>query len=105
MSNDQLININGFSLLGKSNEEAMQILREAIQVETMAGHIQLTISRKKKIMSSSDINQVHMMKEIATFDDQINNDKKADEINSNKNYLNENNKSEFISYNLSGLEK
>ena len=63
------------------------------------------ISRKKKIMSSSDINQVHMMKEIATFDDQINNDKKADEINSNKNYLNENNKSEFISYNLSGLEK
>lgn len=46
--NDQLININGFSLLGKSNEEAMQILREAMLVETKPGHIQLTISRKIK---------------------------------------------------------
>ena len=46
--NDQLININGFSLLGKSNEEAMQILREAMQVETRPGFIQLTVSRKLK---------------------------------------------------------
>ena len=46
--NDQLININGFSLLGKSNEEAMQILREAILVETLPGHIQLSVSRKRK---------------------------------------------------------
>ena len=52
-SNDQLININGFSLLGKSNEEAMQILREAMQVETMPGYIQLTISRKRKHISSN----------------------------------------------------
>lgn len=46
--NDQLININGFSLLGKSNEEAMLILREAMQVESKPGHIQLTVSRKLK---------------------------------------------------------
>ena len=46
--NDQLININGFSLLGKSNEEAMMILREAMQVESRPGHIQLTVSRKSK---------------------------------------------------------
>ncbi len=47
-ANDQLININGFSLLGKSNEEAMLILREAMQVESKPGHIQLTVSRKCK---------------------------------------------------------
>lgn len=44
--NDQLININGFSLLGKSNEEAMTILREAMMVESRPGHIELTVSRK-----------------------------------------------------------
>jgi C-terminal processing protease CtpA/Prc len=47
-ANDQLININGFSLLGKSNEEAMLILREAMQVESRPGHIQLTVSRKTR---------------------------------------------------------
>ena len=46
--NDQLININGFSLLGKSNEEAMLILREAMQVESRPGYIELTVSRKIK---------------------------------------------------------
>lgn len=52
--NDQLININGFSLLGKSNEEAMLILREAMQVESRPGHIELTVSRKIKIDSKND---------------------------------------------------
>ncbi len=47
--NDQLININGFSLLGKSNEEAMLILREAMQYESTPGHIELTVSRKIKL--------------------------------------------------------
>lgn len=47
-ANDQLININGYSLLGKSNEEAMLILREAMQVESRPGHIELTVSRKVK---------------------------------------------------------
>lgn len=47
-ANDQLININGFSLLGKSNEEAMLILREAMQVESRPGYIELTVSRKIK---------------------------------------------------------
>lgn len=51
--NDQLININGFSLLGKSNEEAMLILREAMQVESRPGHIELTVSRKKKPLSQT----------------------------------------------------
>lgn len=45
-ANDQLININGFSLLGKSNEQAMGILREAMTVESKPGHIELTVSRK-----------------------------------------------------------
>lgn len=44
--NDQLISINGYSLLGKSNEEAMAILREAMMVESKPGHIELTVSRK-----------------------------------------------------------
>ena len=44
--NDQLVNINGFSLLGKSNEDAMLILREAMMVESKPGHIELTVSRK-----------------------------------------------------------
>ncbi len=48
-ANDQLININGFSLLGKSNEEAMLILREAMQVESRPGFIQLTVSRKVRV--------------------------------------------------------
>jgi C-terminal processing protease CtpA/Prc len=46
--NDQLLNINGFSLLGKSNEEAMLILRDAMQIESRPGHIDLTVSRKIK---------------------------------------------------------
>lgn len=60
--NDQLININGFSLLGKSNEEAMLILREAMMVESKPGHIELTVSRKLKCstvaLTSSVINTV-----------------------------------------------
>ncbi|RMZ98648.1 partitioning defective 3 -like protein [Brachionus plicatilis] len=52
--NDQLININGFSLLGKSNEEAMLILREAMQVESRPGHIELTVSRKIKSEAKND---------------------------------------------------
>ena len=53
-ANDQLININGFSLLGKSNEEAMMILREAMQVESRPGHIELTVSRKAKVTKSEE---------------------------------------------------
>jgi partitioning defective protein 3 len=46
--NDQLIKINGISLLNKSNEEAMQILRESMQVESSKpGHIELVVTRKK----------------------------------------------------------
>lgn len=54
--NDQLININGFSLLGKSNEEAMLILREAMMVESKPGHIELTVSRKVKQTTLSKSN-------------------------------------------------
>ena len=50
--NDQLININGFSLLGKSNEEAMLILRDAMQYESNPGFIELTVSRKCKLDQS-----------------------------------------------------
>ena len=51
--NDQLININGFSLLGKSNEEAMLILREAMQVESRPGHIELSVSRKLRMSTTT----------------------------------------------------
>jgi partitioning defective protein 3 len=48
--NDQLINVNGFSLLGKSNEEAMLILRDAMQYESAhPDYIELTVSRKSKL--------------------------------------------------------
>ena len=47
-ANDQLLNINGRSLLGKANEEAMLVLREAMQLEARPGHIELTVSRKAK---------------------------------------------------------
>jgi hypothetical protein len=56
--NDQLININGFSLLGKSNEEAMLILREAMMVESKPGHIELTVSRKLKMSTTALTNSV-----------------------------------------------
>jgi len=56
--NDQLININGFSLLGKSNEEAMLILREAMMVESKPGHIELTVSRKLKMTTTALTNSV-----------------------------------------------
>ncbi|CAF1001779.1 unnamed protein product [Brachionus calyciflorus] len=46
--NDQIININGFSLLGKTNDEAMLLVKDAMQLESEPGFIEITISRKIK---------------------------------------------------------
>lgn len=46
-TNDQLLHVNGVSLLGRSNTEAMEGLRRAVHQEgPKPGHITLTIARK-----------------------------------------------------------
>lgn len=61
--NDQLVNINGFSLLGKSNEEAMTILREAMMVESRPGHIELTVSRKIRPAANQQLNPTNEVRQ------------------------------------------
>jgi partitioning defective protein 3 len=63
-ANDQLINLNGISLLGKENEEAMFLLREAMQFESKPGHVQLTVSRK--IKNKEKNHQIHLSKKNAS---------------------------------------
>ena len=47
-TNDQLVNINGLSLLGKANPEAMETLRKAMHDEgPIPGVISLTVARRK----------------------------------------------------------
>ena len=49
MTNDQLININGSSLLGKANPAAMETLRKAMHEEgPVPGIISLTVARRKE---------------------------------------------------------
>jgi C-terminal processing protease CtpA/Prc len=82
--NDQLININGFSLLGKSNEEAMLILREAMQVESKPGHIELTVSRKKKL-SNVKLNKTKNSQEVdSSIKNCINSDNNIEQISNEK---------------------
>ena len=48
MTNDQLVSINGMSLLGKANPFAMETLRKAMHEEgPVPGIINLTVARKK----------------------------------------------------------
>ena len=48
MTNDQLVSINGMSLLGKANPFAMETLRKAMHEEgPVPGIISLTVARKK----------------------------------------------------------
>jgi hypothetical protein len=52
-TNDQLVNINGMSLLGKANSEAMETLRMAMHEEgPKPGVITLTVARRYHDMSS-----------------------------------------------------
>lgn len=44
--NDQIISINGCSLLGKSNDDAMNILKSAMQREIEPGIVEIAVSRK-----------------------------------------------------------
>ena len=47
-TNDQLVSINGMSLLGKANPAAMETLRKAMHEEgPVPGIISLTVARKK----------------------------------------------------------
>ena len=55
LTNDQLLHVNGVSLLARSNTEAMESLRRAVHQEgPVAGHITLTIARKAHHQSLSD---------------------------------------------------
>lgn len=44
LQNDQLVNINGLSLLGKPNSEAMKTLRTAMHQEVSVGEGQRSVS-------------------------------------------------------------
>ena len=55
MTNDQLININGSSLLGKANPAAMETLRKAMHEEgPVPGIISLTVARRKEPQATSE---------------------------------------------------
>ena len=48
MNHPQLVNINGLSLLGKPNPQAMETLRKAMHEEgPLPGIISLTVARRK----------------------------------------------------------
>ena len=51
----QLVNINGLSLLGKPNPQAMETLRKAMHEEgPLPGIISLTVARRKGAATASD---------------------------------------------------
>ena len=53
-TNDQLVNINGHSLIGKPNPQAMETLRKAMHEEgPVPGIISLTVARRKAGQSAS----------------------------------------------------
>ena len=57
-TNDQLVSINGMSLLGKANPFAMETLRKAMHEEgPVPGIISLTVARKKP---DDDLQQPHL---------------------------------------------
>lgn len=59
--NDQLLNVNGVSLLGQSNAEAMETLRKAM-LQTggkYPGMITLTVSRRISRPNSTIIDSIH----------------------------------------------
>lgn len=48
--NDQLVAVNGESLLGKSNHEAMETLRRSMSMEgNIRGRIQLVVLRRLEV--------------------------------------------------------
>ncbi|KAJ8268703.1 hypothetical protein COCON_G00138750 [Conger conger] len=52
--NDQLIAVNGESLLGKSNQEAMETLRRSMSTEgNKRGTIQLIVARRRPVLDGS----------------------------------------------------
>ena len=55
MTSLQLVNINGLSLLGKPNPQAMETLRKAMHEEgPLPGIISLTVARRKGAATASD---------------------------------------------------
>ncbi len=52
--NDQLVAVNGESLLGRANAEAMEALRRAMQATPTGGrHIHLVVTRRRRQSSSN----------------------------------------------------
>lgn len=91
--------------MGKSNEEAMQILREAILVETLPGHIELTVSRKRKQnnVDTNDYDELQKMKDLE-FRASVGTKKQNENKNANEQPLstNVNANCEPFNYNISG---
>ena len=57
--NDQLIEINGDSLLGLTNQDAMETLRQAMRsIDTVNSHIRLVIARHSDEHAGSSLNSV-----------------------------------------------
>jgi partitioning defective protein 3 len=91
--NDQLVKINGVSLLNKSNEAAMQILRESMQIESSKpGHIELVVTRKK---NSTKENYNNLMQPLTTDNNNTNNSRQVLKLIKNDNENNNNNKDEL----------
>lgn len=90
--NDQLINVNGFSLLGMPNEEAMLILRDAMQYAhddlSRPGHIELTVSRKAGKAKNGSKSEPQSPEQIVSPSKQvvkvIKHNNKANELANNK---------------------
>ena len=78
-TNDQLVNINGMSLLGKANSEAMETLRMAMHAEgPIPGVITLTVARRYAEMNSdTKSSSGHDLNKPSNFHQQQMNNKNA----------------------------
>ena len=78
-TNDQLVNINGMSLLGKANSEAMETLRMAMHAEgPIPGVITLTVARRYAEMNSdTKSSSSHDLNKPSNFHQQQMNNKNA----------------------------
>ena len=64
-TNDQLVNINGLSLLGKPNPQAMETLRKAMHEEgPLPGIISLTVARRKAAAATASSDATESNEEV-----------------------------------------
>lgn len=72
--NDQLVSVNGVSLLHQSNAQAMETLRRAmVQGGNCPGHISLTISRKIASPKTSRSSELNLLNHSTSTQEEINN--------------------------------